>query len=464
MFAWFGKYRQMDMLHGSLWDKILVFAIPLAVTALLQQLYNTTDTMVLGRLVGDDAMAAVGNNIPIIGLIVSLFVGMSLGANVVMARYIGQGDLKNANRTIYTSINFALVSGIAVAVPGCLLADEITALLDVPAELVDYASGYLFWYMAGMPFLALFNFEAAMFRSVGDTTTPLIALALASAFNAAADLVAVHLGMGPGGVAAATSLANLLSAAYLFWRLYKSEGVLKLDCKKLRLFEMRKARAMLFIGLPAGIQGMVFSVSNIVIQSAINSLGALTMAASAAAFAYEVNFYVFMMAFGMAATTFIGQNYGALNIPRCRAVVKDSMLLGFAVCALLTVVLIFSGRFLLSLISTDPVVIELGMLRIFWIPCFYLICVPFEVLSGAMRGYGYSLPPALATMFCIVGERLVWVFTVFKADPTFETLLITYPVSWLVCCPFIIALYLWLMRKLKKKHGNAAADQLSAGA
>ncbi|MCI6797309.1 MAG: MATE family efflux transporter [Succinatimonas sp.] len=441
----------MDMLHGRLWDKILFFSLQLALTSLLQQIYNTTDVLVLGRFLGDDAMAAVGNNLPIIGILVSLFVGLSLGANVVMARYIGQGDLKNANLTIYTSLLLAFFSGLIIAVPVILGAAVITDLMGVPPSVHAFSVNYLIWYMAGMPFLSIFNFEAALFRAHGNTATPLLALIAASAVNVALDLAAVKCGLGISGVAAATSAANLFSAVFLFVKLKNENGVLKLDVKKLCHFEIRKAKAVIFIGLPAGVQAMVFSISNLVIQGAINSLGAEVMAASAAALVFELNIYVFLMAFGMAATTFVSQNYGAGNMQRCSQVVHSAMALNFAVTIFWALVVWFAGDRLIWLFTDSKTVADLALVRMYTVILLYVICVPFEVLSGAMRGFGYSLPPALVTTFFIVGERMLWLITVFKAHPDFQCLLITYPVSWILVSPFIMWLYLRCVKKRNRE-------------
>lgn len=444
----------VDMLHGSLWDKILFFSLQLALTSTLQQMYNTVDVLMLGRFVGDDAIAALGNNLPIIGIMVGLFVGLSLGANVVMARYIGKGDLQQANRSMSSSLNLGLLSGLLVAIPVIFFADSITSYLGVPERVFAYSKNYLIWYMAGMPFLALFNFEAALFRAVGDTATPLKALLISSLLNIPLDLLALKLDLGIGGVAAATSLANLFSALYLFMKMRKAQGILHLDLRNLRYFELRKVRAIVFIGLPAGIQGMVFSISNLVIQEAINSLGPEVMAASSAALVYELNIYVFIMAFGMATTTFVSQNYGANNLPRCSKAVRTAMYLDFAVTILLSLVVYVFGKNLLYIFTDNDQVAALGWVRMYTIILLYFICVPFEVLSGAMRGYGYSLPPAIATTVTIVGTRMIWLVTVFKEYPDFNSLLITYPVSWLMAAPFICWLYLRCVRKIKHASLN----------
>ncbi len=452
----------VDMLHGSLWDKILLFALQLALTMTLQQMYNTTDVLILGHFVGADAIAAVGNNLPIIGIMVGLFVGLSLGANVVVARYIGMGDKINANRTIYTALNLAWIAGVVVALPVILFAEQITALLGVPAQVFDLSKTYLICYMVGMPFLSLFNFEAALFRAIGDTASPLYALLFASILNVPMDLLAVHFDLGIGGVAAATACSNLFTAVFLFVKLRRSNDVLHIEYSKLGHFAFRKARAIVFIGLPAGVQAMVFSASNLVIQGAINSLGAEVMAASGAALIFELNIYVFLQAFGMAATTFLSQNYGAGNMQRCSQVVRTAMYLDFTVTIALSVFIFFAGESLLYFFTDSAEIVELALQRVYGIILLYFICVPFEVLSGAMRGFGYSFPPAVATTVAIVGERMLWLVTVFAWYPTFQVLLATYPISWVLATAPIIWLYLRCVPKMKAQLEMRQKQELKA--
>ena len=308
--------RNMDMLHGSFWDKLIIFSMPLALTGVLQQLFNAADVAVLGQCVGKNAMAAVGNNISVIGLLVNLFLGLSLGANVVIARFIGAKKPGQVGTAVQTSFLLALLTGVGLAVFGELMAGPIIRWLEVPIDVREMAETYLRVYLLGLPVIGVYNFEAAILRARGDTKTPLIALAVASVINIILNLLFVEVGWGVAGVAAATDIANVISAGMLLLALVRSDDIIHLELRGLRL-DSKLLKDIVAIGLPAGIQGMVFSLSNILIQAAINSLGPDAMAASAAAFTIEVNVYCVLSAFAQATTTFVSQNYGAGNLPRC---------------------------------------------------------------------------------------------------------------------------------------------------
>ena len=443
----FDKLAHMDMLHGPLWGKLALFALPLALTSVLQQLCNAADVMVLGRYVGNDEMAAVGNNIPIVALIVCLFVGLSLGSNVVMARYIGRGEPGEATRAMHSSLWLALASGLLIAAGGWIFAPEIIVSLGVPEAVREPALVYLRWYFLTMPFISFFNFEAAFFRSVGDTGTPLVALAITCAVNAAGDVLAVTaLNGGITGVAAATLVAYAMGAAFLWHRLRKAQGLLHLDYKKLGIFDIRKARAALAIGLPAGIQGMVFAGSNIVIQAFINELGADAMAGSAAAFSIEINVYCCLNAFGMAATTFIGQNAGAGSLERCRRVFWDVFWWDMGIALFMSAVGWCLAPWLLSFFTDKEEVGTVGMIRLLFVLVPQALNALIEIFSGALRGYGFSLPPALIALVCVCGERLIWVYTMFPLKPDYTTLMETYPISWALTVLLLWAVYAWFMK------------------
>lgn len=447
--------RTMDMLNGPIWGKMILFALPLALTGVLQQLYNAADVAVLGRYVSSEAMAAVGNNVPVIGLVVSLFMGLALGANVIVARFIGMKDEEQANVAVHTSVSLAIVFGVGIAILGELFAGLITDMLGVPEAVADYSETYLRVYIAGMPFMAIYNFLAAIFRSKGDTQTPLFALAVASVFNIVGNLFLVLVcGMGAGGVALATVLANLLSAAILFRKQMTLEGALKLDPRKLFRFDGRSGRAVIRVGMPAAIQGMVFSLSNLIIQSAINSLGPDAMAGSVAAFTIEINVYCFINAFGLAATTFVSQNYGAGNLARCRQATWVSMGLNFAATFVLLALVYTFAEDLLGFFSDNPGVIALGVTRILYVVLPEPVNVIMETVSDAMRGYGYSMPPAMVTLFCICTIRVIWVWTVFSASPDYATLMQVYPISWVITTVALCWLYWHHQKKvLPRKHG-----------
>ncbi|MBE6074644.1 MAG: MATE family efflux transporter [Selenomonas ruminantium] len=439
----------IDMLHGPIAGPMFLFALPLALTGILQQLFNTADVLVLGQYVGTNALAAVGNNSPIIGLLVNLFMGVSLGANVVIARFIGAHNLKETTRAVHTSFLLALILGFAVAVAGELMAEPMLRALSVPEEVMEPAALYLRIYLLGMPAIGLYNFESAIYRSRGDTQTPLKALAVASLLNIAGNLAAVLLlDWGIAGVAAATSLANYVSAWMLYHSLCHEHGIIRIEPGAIRMIGPY-AREILRIGLPAGIQGMVFSLSNLVIQAAINSLGAEVMAASAAAFIIEINIYVFLIAFGQSITTFVSQNYGAGNLPRCRQVTRAGMKVSMIVIVLLSGAACLLADPLLALFNEEASIIEIGRIRVFYIVGFYAVCVFIEGFSGAMRGYGYSLPPALLMLATVCGVRIVWIYTVFAAEPTFRNIMVCYPISWTITAVLLAGIYGFYRKNIK---------------
>lgn len=445
--------KKINMLEGSLWDKIVVFALPLAFTGMLQQLYNAADVAVLGRFVSDLAVAAVGNNVPVFGLIVSFCMGLALGVNVVVARALGMKDDRKASDAVRTSFVTAIVFGIIALIIGQVFAGSAMDWLDVPDEVRDHALTYLRVYLLGMPFIAIYNFLAAVFRSQGDTQTPLWALLAASLFNIAGNLFAVLvLDWGIAGVALATALANLLSAIILFVKLTRLDGPLKLNVSEMFNLDAASLKSIVRIGIPAGIQGAVYSLSNLVIQSAINSLGPAAMAGSVAAFTIEINVYCFINAFALAATTFVSQNYGARNIKRCARVMWVTMGLNMLLTVLMTAIVLVFCRELLGIFTSSEEVIALGMVRILWVVLPQPLSVVMDTLSGCMRGYGYSMPPAMVTLIVVCSVRLIWVYTVFPLEPTYETLMMVYPLSWVITMAGLIVLYVRLLRRIKGRR------------
>ena len=440
------------MLEGSLWDKIIVFALPIALTGILEQMFNAADIAVLGRFVGTEAMAAVGNNVPIVGLIVSLFLGLSLGANVIIAQYIGARRRKEASRALHTAIVLSLLAGVFVTLTGELFAAPLLNLLNVPAAVMSMSELYLRIFLLGMPFMSLYNFASAILRSHGDTGTPLVALLAASALNILLDLGFVLVwDMGVDGVAWGTALSYLVAAAMLIRALRREEGILRLDFRLLRL-RRHHTKRIFVIGMPAAVQGMVFCIANLVIQAALNSLGAEVMAASAAAFTIEINVYCVIAAFQQACTTFVSQNYGAGNLPRCRSVTRWSLLLNIVAMLVLGSCILVFMRPLLRIFNGDPMVVEIGTTRILYVVVPEIFAVFIDIFSGSMRGYGYSLMPAIVTLLCICGVRLSWVWLVFPHHPTFETLMIIYPISWAVTSMFLYLLYRFYLKHLKAPH------------
>ena len=460
------KSHQLHMLHGSIWNKLPRFALPVAATAILEQLFNASDVAVVGNFAGDAAektaaVAAVGANTAIIGLIVNLFVGIALGANVVIANAIGRDDKDAVHRAVHTSILVALLGGAAIAVIGELIAGTLLHSLNVPDDVYPLALLYLRIYLLGMPVILLYNFEAAIFRSIGDTKVPLIALACSGVLNVILNLFFVAvLGMTVNGVAIATVISNALSSLILFIRLIRTDKYIKLEPRSLRI-DGQSMKLILKIGLPAGIQSAVFSLSNIVIQSAINSLGKVVMAASSAALNIELLAYYVLNSFSQACTTFVGQNYGARQIDRCRKTLLLSILEDFIASAIAIGIVLLSGRFLLSIFNSDPEVIEIGYTRLIYLFSAYVFSMLYEVLSGYMRGFGISLIPAILTTIGVCGIRIFWINFVFPQNPTFTTIMTVYPIS-LSSTALLIGIALLCFRPahryFKKEKENAVHD------
>ena len=436
----------IDILNGSMWDKILRYALPVAATGILGQLFNASDIAIVGNFAQGDtvaAVAAVGANGPVIGLLLNIFIGIALGANVVIANAIGRGDKETVSRAVHTSIVAAVLGGIIVGLLGQLVAEPVLSMLQVPEDVFPLALKYMRIYLLGLPVIFLYNFEAAIFRSAGDTKTPLVALALSGVLNVILNLFfVIVLNKTVDGVAIATVLANVVSSVVLLRRLLRSELFIHVEFKNLRI-DWKILWRILKIGVPAGIQGAVFSLSNIVVQSAINSLGKVTMAASSAAFNVEIMAYYILNSFGQACTTFVGQNYGAGQIDRCRKALKLCLIESVIATACAVAIALASGKYLIALFNNDPEVIRLGMVRLKFIFMSYIFSTIYDCMSGYMRGFGISLTPALLTIFGVCGTRIIWIYMVFPMSQTFETIMQVYPISLainmvLIFCALII--------------------------
>lgn len=423
---------KMDMINGPIWNKLIQYALPVAATGILEQLFNASDLAIVGNFTGDAktvAVAAVGANSPIVGLLLNFFIGIALGANVVIANAIGKKDEKTIHKAVHTAVITAVVGGILVTLLGELLIGQLLQLLNVPDDVFPYALLYIRIYLLGMPVILLYNFEAAIFRSVGETKIPLRALAFSGVLNVVLNLIFVIVfKMTVNGVAIATVLANAVSSILLFVKLLRTDSVIRIRKEEL-VFDAGVFSKIIRIGLPAGIQSAVFAIANIVIQSAINSLGTIVIAASSAAFNIEIIVYDILNSFSQACTTFTGQNYGAGKLSRCKKV----LLLCIVEDAIATVsgavlVLIF-GKTLLSIFNNDPQVIELGYTRLLLVFSAYTFSMLYENMSGYLRGFGISMAPAVLTTIGVCGVRLLWIFTVFPAHRTFTAIMMAYPLS-----------------------------------
>ena len=364
------------------------------------------------------AVAAVGANSPIIGLILNLFIGIALGANVVIANAIGRKDMESVHKAVHTSIVMAVLGGIIVTLLGELIAGKLMGILNIPDEVYPYALQYLRIYLLGMPVIFLYNFEAAIFRSIGDTKVPLQALLISGVLNVIMNFFFVMvLHMAVNGVAIATVLSNVVSSLLLLYKLIRTDKCVRVELRQLKMHRHSLIR-IIQIGLPAGIQSAVFAVANIVIQTAINSLGTVVI------LAYDV-----LNSFSQACTTFVGQNYGAGNMKRCRRTLVLCLVEDAIASAVAIGLILFTGKFLLSIFNSDPQVIEIGYTRLVIIFSAYTFSMLYEVMSGYLRGFGISLVPALLTTVGVCGIRIFWIYTIFQHSRTFATIMLVYPVS-----------------------------------
>lgn len=448
--------KERDLTQGSILDKVLLFAIPLALTSMLQQLFNAADVAVVGKFASANAMAAVGSNAPVVSLLVNSFVGLSIGANVVIARNIGAKNTERAKLAVHTAMAVALISGFFVAVLGNIVARPIISLLGVPVEVFDYSLKYLRIYFAGIPFIMLYNFEAAIFRSNGNTRTPLICLTIGGVLNVLANLFfVIVLNMDVDGVAIATILSNAVSSILQLYFLINENSVIKVDVKRIGI-DKQSLSQIIRIGVPSALQSMVFSVSNLCVQSAINSLGADVMAASSAAFNIEIFVFFIINAFTQTCVTFIGQNYGAGKFARCRLIVKRILIVDWVITMAASIIILLTMRSLLGLFTDDPDIIELATVRVSILMYSESLNVVMDNLSGALRGLGKSMIPAVVTFIGVCGTRITWVFTGFRIYHSWTSLMLVFPVSWGISAVIILIMYIVTRNKLLPVTAEAA--------
>ena len=452
------KIRKQSMTEGSLWNKILGFAFPLAMTGILQQAFNAADIAVVGNFtgeLGEACMAAVGANTPIINFIINGFLGISLGTNVVIANAVGSKDDKKVQKAVHTSMIVAVLGGVIIALLGELLAEPIFRMQNISDEAFSMALLYFRIYIAGTPVILLYNFEAAIFRGIGNTRIPFLALVIAGLINVGLNVFfVVFMGRTVDGVATATVISNMISGIVLLLFLKKSKTSARFDEKKLRI-SGSVLKKILKIGIPSSLQACVFSAANIIIQSAINSLGTLVAAASSAAFNIEIFSYYVLNSFGQACTTFTGQNYGARKFDRCRKSLKLCLLEGIVIEGLMVSFLLFFGRDLIAVFKPgNPELVEIGYVRVMFITTAHLLSLFYDVMSGYMRGYGISLSPALVTMCCICGIRIIWIYTVFEQFRSFTSIMAVYPLSLGVNA---LAIFILLLIKRPAKKYSAKA-------
>lgn len=437
----------IDMLHGPIARKLIVFALPVAASALLQQLLNATDVAVVGQFASSNAMAAVGANTFVINLMLNLFIGLSVGTNVVIARHIGARKTDQVRQAVHTSITLALVCGVLMSVVGWFVARPILSLMGTPADILDLAVLYFRIYFLGMPFIMLYNFQSAIMRSIGDTRRPLYIMAFSGVINVLLNLLlVVRFHLTVEGVAIATLVSSAISSLSLLFILMKENSDVQVQLRHLG-FNLQQLRLIAAVGVPAGIQGMIFNISNVLIQGGINSLGTACVAANTATLNFDYLCFFVGNAFGQAGTSFLSQNYGARNVQRCWRIVRDSMFLGPGATLVVSMLFVALAPALAGFFTNDPYVILLSVQRMQVVITFYSIHSFNEILSGQLRALGYSAVPATINIVFICGIRIAWRFLVFPNRPEFGFLMYCYPISWIINIAVLMPVFFFLVRR-----------------
>ena len=453
------KSHSIDMCTGVIWKKMLRFALPLMCSGVLQLLFNAADIVVVGRFAGDNSLAAVGSNASLINLLTNLFIGLSVGANVVAAKCFGSRDEQNLSRTVHTAMLLSLVSGALLAVVGAVGARQILIWMQSPENVLPLATLYLRIYFLGMPATMIYNFGSALLRSIGDTKRPLHYLFLAGVVNVVLNLFfVISLRMDVAGVALATVLSQVISAALILRCLIRETGGIHLDLRQLR-FHKTCFRQILQVGLPAGMQGILFAISNVVIQSSVNSFGEVIMAGNSAAANIEGFVYLSMNAFYQAAISFTSQNMGAGLHKRVYRILGASQFFSIATGVLLGTLAWVFGHPLLSLYSTSPAVIEAGMARLGIVSRTYALCGVMDTMVGILRGIGYSVMPMIVSLMGSCVLRLVWIATIFQIPRfhTIEVVYISYPITWIVTLSIHLLCFIWAMRRVERRAAEPPA-------
>ena len=439
------------MTEGAIFPKLVKFAVPLILSSVLQLLFNAADIVVVGRYAGDNSLAAVGSTSSMVNLMVNFFIGLGVGCNVVAANFLGAGKKEELNKTVHTTMVLSLIGGLLLTLLGITFSRQILILMASPENVLPLSTLYLKVFFGGITATLVYNFGAALLRAKGDTKRPLYILLIAGLINVILNLIfVIPLKMDVAGVAFATVLSQIFAAVCVVWILLHEEEEFRLEFKKLRLDKTILPR-IIKIGLPAGFQGMLFSFSNMVIQSAVNSFGAVMVAGNSAAQSIEGFIYISMNSFAQGTLTFASQNMGAHKFDRIKKLVLISessvtvvgLLLGFFVLAF--------GRSLLGIYSENEAVIDAGMLRLSVILATYFTCGMMDCMASAIRGVGHSLMPMLVTLVGACGLRMVYLFTFFRIERfhTFQSIFYSYPLSWVVTFIFLTISFVWIMRKIE---------------
>ncbi len=447
------KKNNIDMLDGPIASSIILFAIPMLLSGLLQILFNAADTIVVGRFAGHTSMAAIGSTGSITNLLVNLFMGISIGVNVVVARSVGMKDEKGVDRAVHTAITLSFLSGVGLSIIGFILSPTLLSLMDTPSDVIDKSILYMRIIFLGQPFNLIYNFGAAILRADGDTKRPLYYLTFAGILNVILNLFfVIVLKIDVAGVAFATIISQGVSAFLVMKTLYKGSGNVKFSFSRLTI-DKRKLKDILYMGVPAGLQSVLFSISNVLIQSSVNSFGSLAVAGNTAANSIDGFLYTVNNCFAQTNLSFISQNYGAGKRERILPIMKSSMIITVSASLILGTISLFFGPSILSLYSGESEVVSYAMIRVRYVLSVYFIFAFEEMTVSCIRALGYSIAPMFISVFCICGFRIMWIFTYFASHHTLESLYIAYPLSWSVATVFHVSLLLYIWKKKNPLDG-----------
>lgn len=451
------KAKEMDMLHGGLSGKLILFAIPLAFSSILQQLFNSADVAVVGRFAGSAALAAVGSCVALVGIFVNLIVGLSVGPNAALANLIGQGQRERISGMVHTILTFGIALGVVLMGLGFLTARTVLEASGTPESVINEALLYIRIYFIGVPFMTIYNFGAAILRSYGDTKRPMYYLIISGTVNVVLNLVfVIGFDLGVEGVAISTSVSNMLSTAMVLTHLYRKEDEFQFRFHKMCVI-WKDLKRILMIGIPAGIQGAIFSVSNVFIQSGINTFGEDAIAGSSLALNFEYFTYDIGSAFAQAAVTFTSQNFGAGNLKRCKKIFWLCLIFGVGFTEILSIIFMIWDDFFVSIYTISDAVAVYGLIRMHHVCSMEGLTATYEVESAALRGMGKSLEPSIITILGTVVFRMIWMATVFKWIPTYDMLMNVYISSWVFTGGLIFIVYVMHMRKMEKQFAKKAA-------
>ena len=456
------KFDSKSMCEGPIFKGVVIYTIPIILTSILQLLFNAADLIIVGWFAGSDSVAAVGATGSITNLIITLFIGLSVGAGVAVAQAMGANDAKTTSEAVHTAIPLALIGGVVLTIVGMLFARNFLTLMGTPdGKLLNLASTYMRIYFAGMTFSMIYNFGSAILRAAGDTRSPLIFLTIAGVLNVLLNIFFVAVfKMDVAGVALATSISQGVSAVLVIYALIKREDACRFVPKQMHIYKSALLK-MIKIGLPAGLQGSLFSISNVLIQSSVNSFGAAHMSGSAAASSLEGFCYVSMNAFHQTALNFCGQNYGAGNLKRVKKITAVCLLTVTVVGLVIGNVTYLFGEQLLGIYITDsPQAIAFGMERLKYMLIPYFLCGIMDTVTGSMRGIGSSITPMVITVMGVCVMRIVWIYTVFAMPQyhTFAGLFISYPISWTLTFIAVFISFLITVERRKRRMSPLAAS------